>query len=290
MLAELKSYYDLKNDKGLQIIFVNENSHPKTFLYNDPVRFRQIMTNLLNNACKYTEAGSIRFGYRMSENQIRFFVEDTGIGISEVNKTKVFNHFHKIEPYADRFHQGTGIGLSISKRLVNMMGGEIEVESELNKGSVFSFVLPISNSANRAGDRLTDTSSGKTINHLKKITVVVAEDEPDNYKLIEKMLKKTEATIIWARNGQEAVDYFRDTVSDNNCIVLMDIKMPVMNGLEACGKIKEMNSRIPVIAVTAYAQAGEREIIMKSGFDDFITKPLNFETLWKSISQLIGHA
>jgi signal transduction histidine kinase/ligand-binding sensor domain-containing protein/CheY-like chemotaxis protein len=281
LLAELKVFYDLKNDKKLNIECCNQNTRSKTYLYSDPIRLRQVLMNLLNNAFKFTETGSIKFGYKIEEKAIRFFVEDTGIGITESNKMRIFDDFHKIEPDENRFHQGTGIGLSISKKLVHQMEGEIFVESEINKGSVFSFTLPSTSTP-------MDQSEVKPENHneinLEKTTIVVAEDEPDNYLLIEKLLKKTGSSLIWAQNGKEAVDYLQHN-SHDNCLVLMDIKMPVMNGIEACSIIKEMNNKIPVIAVTAFAQAGDKEAIMKNSFDDFISKPLNFEKLWQSIAR-----
>jgi signal transduction histidine kinase/ligand-binding sensor domain-containing protein/ActR/RegA family two-component response regulator len=278
LLAELKSYYDIKNAKKLLFYYANENTSQKTYIYNDPIRIRQIMTNLLNNAYKFTETGFIRFGYIAEESTIKFFVEDTGIGISEANKSRVFDDFHKIEPYANKFFQGTGIGLSISKKLVGLMGGEIGVESEMGKGSLFYFTLPIA-PVNKY-DRIV-TSDNQGILSLSKATIVVAEDEPDNFRLIERLLRKTGATIFWAKNGKEAVDYFINNSVDNECLVLMDIKMPVMNGFEACAIIKKLNKKVPIIAVTAYAQAEDRDKIMNNYFDDYISKPINPEKLWK---------
>ncbi|MBN1143618.1 MAG: response regulator [Bacteroidales bacterium] len=281
LLAELKGFYDLKNDKKLDISCCDLNNKPKTYLYADPVRLRQIMINLINNAYKFTEQGSIKFGYRLEGEYIRFFVQDTGIGISQSNKTRIFDYFHKIEPVESRFHQGTGIGLSICRNLVKQMGGDITVESEVNKGSDFSFTLPYNTSQQASTE--TESKNEKTLN-LEKTTIVVAEDEPDNYLLIEKLLKKTGTNLFWAHNGKEAVEYIQSK-KESNILVLMDIKMPVMNGIEACALIKEINSKIPVIALTAYAQAGDKETILNSNFDDFISKPLNFDKLWKSLAR-----
>lgn len=281
MLIELKQFYDLKNDKGLAIEVCHDPPGPKLFLYNDPYRLRQVLVNLLNNACKFTETGSIRYGYKTGAKMVRFFVEDTGIGISETNKKRIFSDFHKIEPSANRFYQGTGIGLALTKRLVNIMGGEISIESQLGKGSVVYFTLP-----DQAGP--TDLPESKpekqdTIK-LDNFTFIVAEDEADNYLLVEKLLNKTGASIVWAHDGLEAVHYVEE-IRGRNCLVLMDIKMPVMNGIEACAIIKEINSLIPVIAITAFAQKEDKENLLKQHFDDFIAKPLNFEKLWETISR-----
>jgi signal transduction histidine kinase/ligand-binding sensor domain-containing protein/CheY-like chemotaxis protein len=284
VLKELRSYYLMRNEKELDIRFTNEQENINTFICNDSVRFRQIMINLLNNAYKYTENGSIKFGYEVKGNAVQFFVEDTGVGISKENSAKVFNDFHKIEPYANRFHQGTGIGLSISKKLVNLMGGEIYLQSTLNKGSVFYFTLP-----NEDANKMVRNITGDAIAEkgLQNITIVVAEDEPDNYRLIEKLLKKTGATVVWVQNGQEAVDYFGKIKDFSHHLILMDIKMPVMNGIEACKRIKKMNSAVPIIATTAFAQAGDRESIMNNGFNEYVSKPLNFQKLWKAICTVV---
>jgi CheY-like chemotaxis protein len=236
------------------------------------------MTNLLNNAYKYTEHGQILFGYAVVDSKVNFYVKDSGIGISDENISKIFDYFHKIEPDLEKFHQGTGIGLSICEKLVKQMGGSIEVKSEINKGSVFSFTLPITSSEKT--DKRQEISDQDMIN-LEQTTILIAEDEPDNYYLIERILKKSGAKIVWAHNGKEAVDYFRDEHSCDNCLVLMDIKMPVMNGFEACITIKQLNKKIPIIALTAFALAQDKEKIMSAKFDDYISKPVNPERLWE---------
>ncbi|MBN2762233.1 MAG: response regulator, partial [Bacteroidales bacterium] len=200
------------------------------------------------------------------------------------NKKQIFDDFHKIEPEANRFHQGTGIGLSLSKRLVNLMGGELSVDSQLNRGSVFYFTLPRINGPMEQ-EKETDESQDNI--NLEKITVLIAEDEPDNFHLIEMLLKKTRASIFWARNGKEAVKYIEENPAIR-CLVLMDIKMPVMDGIEACARIKTINNTIPVIAITAYALSEDAENLMKYNFDDFIAKPINFDKLHKSILHLLN--
>ncbi|MBN1415895.1 MAG: response regulator [Bacteroidales bacterium] len=278
ILLELRTYYDLKNNKNLYIHYANHDlSKRKTYLYNDPVRFRQIMTNLINNAYKYTDHGYIKFGYIREKDFIRFYVEDTGIGISVENQDKVFNYFNKIEPNTDKFYQGTGIGLAICKKLVEMMDGEISVTSELNKGSVFSFTLPVSVSEQMPDQRAIPAQPERT---LQFSTILVAEDEVDNFYLMERLLKKTGAEIVWAQDGEEAVRYIREKGRYKKCLVLMDIKMPRMNGYEAAEQIKAMDKNIPVIAVTAYAQEDDKIRILQKGFDDYIAKPIDKDKLY----------
>jgi signal transduction histidine kinase/ligand-binding sensor domain-containing protein/CheY-like chemotaxis protein len=277
ILEELKTYYNLENDKLLSIEYVRDDSAPKIYLINDSTRFRQIFTNLLDNAYKFTENGYINFGHTIEKDIIKFYVKDTGVGINEENKSKIFNYFSKIEPDITKIHKGTGIGLSISKKLVNLMGGEITVESVVNEGSTFYFTLPHNFRVKKID--LENKADGINDLNFKNITIVIAEDEPDNFLLIEKILTKTEAGIVWAHNGKEAVDYISKHCLYDKCIVLMDIKMPVMDGNEACKKLKEINNQIPIIAVTAYAQAQERDLILRSNFDDYISKPIKRERL-----------
>ncbi len=284
LLTELKGLYDLKNEKGLKIEYCIDNDRPKTYLYNDHVRLRQVLIHLLDNAYKFTSKGSVKFGYETEEKLIRFFIKDTGIGISDENKASIFEDFHKIEPYSNKFHRGTGMGLSISKRLVNLMGGDISLNSESGKGSAFYFTLPYTNGA---VDQPENTPELATFVDPESITILVAEDEPDNYLLIEKILKTTDISIVWARNGQEAVDKIKKH-SNNNFLVLMDIKMPVMDGFEASRQIKQLNKKIPVIAVTAFTHPQGNESALKDNFDDVISKPLSSQKLHDLINRYVN--
>jgi signal transduction histidine kinase/ligand-binding sensor domain-containing protein/ActR/RegA family two-component response regulator len=285
VMHDLKGYYALRNEKNIRIIYANEAEKERIYIENDPIRFRQIMTNLLNNAYKFTETGAITFGYETKQNEIRFYVEDTGIGIDETNKDKVFKDFHKIEPVSNKFHQGTGIGLSICKRLVHLMGGDIFVNSEISKGSVFFFTLPYSKALQPGLEKMNHVNAVAGFN---KSTILVVEDEPDNYRLLQKLLEKTGASVLWAQNGQEAVDFFTKAKLNHKTLVLMDLKMPVMNGFEACTIIKDIDREINIIAVTAFAQVGDKDRILKSGFDGYVSKPLNGEKLMVAISEFIN--
>jgi signal transduction histidine kinase/ligand-binding sensor domain-containing protein/CheY-like chemotaxis protein len=284
LLTELKGLYDLKNEKKLKIECRIDNTGTKTYLYNDPVRLRQVLIHLLDNACKFTGKGSVKFGYEKEEKLIRFFVKDTGVGISDINKASIFDDFHKIEPNSGKLHRGTGMGLSISKRLVNLMGGDISFKSEPGKGSVFYFTLPHTTGD---ADQPKNAPEQSAIVDPESITILVAEDEPDNYLLIEKMLKNFDVSIVWAHNGLEAVDRIRKH-SSKNFIVLMDIKMPVMDGFKACRQIKQLNHKIPVIAVTAVTQTQDNEPVLKDNFDDIISKPLNSERLHELINRYVN--
>jgi signal transduction histidine kinase/CheY-like chemotaxis protein len=282
ILRELENYFQLRNTKKIDLRFIIENIKTKVAINSDPIRFRQVMTNLLSNALKYTETGSIHFGYHIKDTRVEFYVADTGIGINKKDYDKIFDHFHKVETNRIKLYRGAGIGLSISKKLVELMDGAIWIESEEGKGSVFRFTLPYS-------DEILSEEPKKKIEkteyiNLKDLKVLVAEDEPTNFYLIESILKPHKTEVIWAKNGKEAVNYIKKNPEVGNCIILMDIKMPVMDGFEALKKIREINTKIPIIAVTAYAQESDKYKIFQHGFTDYISKPLKPKALLEMIN------
>lgn len=280
ILKEIYSYYTLRNTKDIRIEIIHNQQLNHT-IYNDPVRFRQIMNNLVGNAIKYTETGYIKFGYLIENEYIKIFVKDTGIGINSEDINKIFDYFYKAESSETKLYQGTGIGLSICKKLVESMGGTIWVESEPGKGSSFYFTLP--NVSSVQSEKILSASVEKKIN-LNDLNVLVAEDEPNNFFLVERILRKTGCSIIWAKNGKEAVECVSKFEKDKKYLVLMDIKMPIMNGIEANRQIKALKKDIPVIAVTAYAQATDRTKIMKENFDNYLSKPINANKLIEMIT------
>ena len=285
ILLQLKNYFSMKNNKGIEFQYTNEKDDARLILHNDPTRFRQVFSNLLNNAFKYTESGNIWFGYEIQDDQVQFFVSDTGIGIASSDFKNIFNYFHKLEKGDSKIYPGAGIGLSLSSKLIELMGGKIWLESEEGEGSTFYFTIPYS------PDNIAVSPKGekekRSMYKLEKMKILVAEDEPNNYKLIEKILQPTGAEIIWARNGREAVDFVSKHPGIRNCLVLMDIKMPVMNGIEANEEIKKINRDIPIIAVTAYAYAQDKTEIMQHDFKDYIVKPLKPQRLIESIKKFI---
>jgi signal transduction histidine kinase/ligand-binding sensor domain-containing protein/CheY-like chemotaxis protein len=280
LFSELESFFRIKGTKDLHWEFVNKHEE-ELILYNDPTRFRQIITNLLNNAAKYTESGSVRFGFVRDRGEIRFFVSDTGIGIAESEYENIFNYFHKIDKGDNKLYRGAGIGLSISNKLIDLMGGKIWVESKVGSGSNFYFSLP--DHGFKPAETGTVLNPDKTVRSLKGKTIIVAEDEPTNYILIERMLKPTQANVIWAKNGREAVTVVGEMKDLSGCLVLMDIKMPVLNGINASEEIKKLDGKVPVIAVTAYAHANDKEEILKHSFVDYIAKPVKSAILIEKI-------
>lgn len=283
VMKSLESFMNHNNDKDLEIDFVNKKARKKLVLYNDKIRFRQVVTNLLNNAYKFTDEGTIRFGYEIIADMVRFYVADSGIGIEEEEAEKIFNHFYKIENKKEKIYRGTGLGLAISKKIVEMMGGEIWVESKPGEGSVFYFTLP--NISGEPTIQEEESKKEQKSKSLRFLTILVAEDTPTNYELVRSMLRPFGANIVWVQNGQDAVDYVAHHPGLENFVILMDIKMPLLDGYEATRIIKSIDSKIPIIAVTAYAQKGDKEKMLKSGFDDYLAKPLKSDLLLNALSK-----
>jgi signal transduction histidine kinase/ligand-binding sensor domain-containing protein/CheY-like chemotaxis protein len=284
VLTELEDYYRLKNKHGLSIEFVN-SKEKELILYIDPVRFRQIMSNLLSNAYKYTNAGYIRFGYEIKEEEILFFVSDSGIGIDPKYSENIFESFFKIEPQSSQVYRGTGIGLAICRRLVELLKGRIWVESSPGSGSSFCFTIPYIKYLEAVPEE-KKKSKEKPALSLENFFFVIAEDEPTNYEILVRVLHIPDDKHFWGKNGKEAVDYIEKFGSHDNLIVLMDIKMPVMDGYKALTLIKQINRKIPVVAVTAFALKHEEEEIMAKGFDGYLSKPILANRLKEIVSRL----
>ena len=238
--------------------------------YTEKNRLSQLMINLVTNAIKFTEKGSIRFGYEMRENELYFYVTDTGCGIPKDKQQNIFGRFVKLNSFA----QGTGLGLSICKTLMDHMGGRIGVESEEGKGSTFWFTLPYKPAVKEDKKQMPKDIQPVSIER-NKLTILVAADNSSHYKLFESILKY-DYHLIHAWDGMEAVEMFR---KHNPQIVLMDINMPVMDGYEATREIRKYSAKIPIIAVTAFAYASDEQKVMESGFDGYMPKPINAKLL-----------
>ena len=251
-------------------------------LLTDNIKVRQILINLIENALKFTDEGYIEIGLDIKKvnekDAIVIYVKDTGIGISEDAKNFIFERFRKVEnDGADKLYRGAGLGLAISKRLVELLGGKIWVESEIGKGSVFYFSLPYQTNK---GEQLTSTKGKpqlKASYNWNDKLVIIAEDEPANYKYLENLLSPTNIRMLWAKNGIETCEMMENNNVD---MILMDIRMPLMDGFEATKRIKKLNKNIPIIAQTAYAHEKEKEEILSAGCDEFITKPFNENELF----------
>ncbi len=258
----------------------------------DPVRLKQVLINLLNNAIKFTDNGAVEFGCEQKESNykpvLEFYVKDSGIGIEKKHLEKIFTRFTKISnANAETLHRGTGLGLAISRKLIELMGGVVWAESEYGEGSTFRFTIPITQRTyqNQLRTETPESNLPKNYNWGNKI-ILIAEDEYTNFKYLNAVLKKAKPTILWAKDGTEAVEYCKATADID--LILMDIQMPVMDGYEATAIIKEMQPELPIIAQTAFAMAGQKERILSSGCDNYISKPINRVKLLALIDKYIN--
>jgi signal transduction histidine kinase/CheY-like chemotaxis protein len=251
-------------------------------IFSDKIRIEQILSNFLSNAYKFTDTGNIEIGYRIENASITFFVKDTGIGITPGEQKVIFDRFRQVESSHSRSYSGTGLGLAISKGLAERMNGQIYVESDFGKGSVFYLTLPY---FKQPSVTPAEKAFNESVFDWSDKTILIAEDEEDNFTFLEVLLKVTGARIIWAKNGLEAVSLCRKN-SDID-LVLMDIKLPVLDGMEATLQIKNIRPTLPVIVQTAYAMAADEEQCLKCGCDAYLSKPIKIEPLFRLIKEYI---
>jgi PAS domain S-box-containing protein len=258
-------------------------TNEECYIQSDPNRLRQILTNLVGNAFKFTREGYIEFGYELPEDDmIRFFVKDTGIGIPANKIDMIFERFVQADYSRSRKYSGSGLGLAISKGFVELMKGSMWVESKEGEGSTFYFTVQYTPSK-KVSTAESESKKPKADYNWEGRLFLVAEDDTFSYKLLEGFLKKTQADILHAEDGAQAVKICRE--NDNIDLVLMDVQMPEMNGMEATRKIKEFREKLPVIAQTANAIAEEKQKCFEAGCDDFVTKPINISELFSKIDQ-----
>ena len=276
LLIELvNSFRPGKGDDLVDVSLSIPEDKSQIMLNSDPMRFKQIFSNLLSNAMKFTHKGIIQIGYHFDlKDEITFVVKDPGIGIEKKDLDNIFSRFWKANEQGERYYAGTGLGLSITKKLSEALGGRIWVESTPGIGSTFYVAFPTSlvkKSNSKAGGKSPADSGHQNWNGF---TIAIAEDETYNLYLLTRILKKLQVEIISFKNGKEIVDFFQDSAHQKVDLILMDIKMPGMDGYTATSLIRKMEPSIPIIAQTAYAMVEDVNKIKSSSFDDYISKPI----------------
>lgn len=253
----------------------------------DPVRLRQVLTNLLSNAVKFTPEGFIELGYKLNPQKnrpnIEFYLKDSGIGIKEDKLDLIFERFRQVDDSQSRKYGGTGLGLAISKRLVELLGGTIWVKSKPGKGSVFYFTIPylLPNEPSLQAEQFDSKKFS-----WKGKSILIAEDENSNYELIKAALNNTGINILRAHNGEEAVE--RISGGEKVDLILMDIRMPKLNGYEATRQIKAIDEHIPIVAITAYAMSEDEAKSLQAGCDKYLSKPIRPLRLLELINELLS--
>ncbi|OJJ18548.1 hypothetical protein BKI52_23335 [marine bacterium AO1-C] len=269
--------FNIDNQVKAQALIVN----------TDAKKLKQIIFNLLSNAFKFTRQGSINFVVKpcdQRENTYEFIVQDSGIGIATSQLEEIFQPFHQLS-HPENIYEGTGLGLNITRKLVDLLGGELQVESVLNEGSVFKFTLNLEPA--NAPQKITQSKSDKVVVGYEGAnkTILVVDDNQDNLELLRYHLEQLNFSVILAYNGTEALDQFSKISPD---LVLMDIVMPIMNGFEATKEISAIRPDIPVIALSASLLDSKEQITKGKGFVDYLLKPIDLNELEKAIQQHLG--
>jgi len=286
----VKTFNFMIKDKKVQFIYKINDDVPN-ILIGDYVKINQVIKNLVSNAIKFTDEGTVSLNIdsiKINPNLINFLVsvDDTGIGIKDEDKVKLFNSFSQVDGSITRKYGGTGLGLSISKKIVESLNGKISLISEFGRGSTFKFEIPMKFIDNDAEIEINQKKeSGEMINGLK---ILLVEDNKVGREIARKILEKKGSYVVVAKNGIEAVEKFESGSFD---VILMDIQMPEMDGITATkiikNKCKEKGIFIPIIAITAYAIEGDEKRFIYEGMDDYISKPIDFSNLFRIIMRNI---
>jgi signal transduction histidine kinase/ActR/RegA family two-component response regulator len=268
---------------GIEFSVVKGLSDESSAITTDATKVRQVLNNLLNNAIKFTDTGHISFGYALVNNQLEFFIEDSGIGIDIDFHDDIFERFRKVGQDKERLYEGVGLGLAICKGNIELLKGKIWIDSAPGKGSKFYFTIPYEPC------EIERKTPKKTfdVNNLEDLTVLVAEDDEINFFYIKEIFRGTGAQILHAVNGREAVELVQK--HNNIDIVLIDIKMPVMNGYEAIKMIREIRPELPIIAQTAFALSNEMLKAFNAGSNDYISKPFKKDQLLSMVVKHLTH-
>ncbi len=261
-----------------------DNQEADLLIEEDHNRIMQVITNFITNASKFTYSGEIRYGFELREDHIYFYVKDTGIGVAQDKINQIFDRFVKLNSFA----QGTGLGLAICRMIIEKIGGEIGAISDIGKGSTFYFTIPYKDKDRErikvfeVAEEKKEDSFVKRPQQIKKI--LIAEDVESNFILVKNLIGK-DYTLLWAKDGMEAVEMYKEYQPD---LILMDIKMPRMNGLDATHIIRSYSKDIPIIALTAYAFETDKEKALDVGCNDFVTKPISEESLVRVLRKYSG--
>lgn len=255
--------------------------------YTDSGRLQQVLHNLISNAIKFTEKGYIEFGYSEKENSIEFYVKDTGIGLNKDEQRQIFDRFRYDEETITRKYEGSGLGLTIAKGIVRLLGGKIWIDSEPGEGTTIFFTIPLEEVPMENIEKAIDEEHTSFEFNWKGKVILVVEDDDVNFKFVETILLENQTQVLRANNGLQAVELCQSINKID--LILMDIKMPEMDGFEATRKIKSFNNQIPIIAQTAFALEEDREKCLEAGCDEHVTKPIDIKDLMLKINHCFYH-
>jgi len=283
LLMNIYQLHCIKADLNGTTLTLNKGlPDSKMNIITDEQRLSQVLNNLISNAIKFTEKGNIEVGYTLKAEFVEFYVKDTGSGISAEFHELVFERFRQVDEHRKNNLGGNGLGLAISKSLVELMGGKIWLQSEVDKGSQFFFTIPY---IQASAVNNTTESNIETIN-LQGKTILIAEDDSSSFLLLAGFLKSSKVKIISAKNGIEALEFFLS--NQHIDLVILDIKMPLMNGLEAAVEIRNINKEIPIIIQTAYAMPEDKDNALAAGCNYYLSKPISQLQLYEILNKIFG--
>ncbi|UUM31788.1 response regulator [Vibrio japonicus] len=278
----LEHFHHLSTAKGLD--FSTSIEFEKDMLFHlDPARVMQIVFNLLGNAVKFTESGSVSLKAQLVNSNLTITVQDTGIGIDESRLQAVFSQFKQADDSITRKYGGSGLGLTISKHLVELMNGEIALESSLGEGSTFSIKLPVSVKSELNEEHIANNIVNVPTSSLK---ILVVEDTETNQMVIKLLLEKLGHKVVMLSNGEESVDYLKENMHHVD-LIFMDVSMPVMDGITATRKIRQFCTKTPIIALTAHAMDQDKQTCLDAGMNAFVSKPIRSAEIQSAIETVL---
>jgi len=286
LIEELKNLFDQEkitmNKQKIDITTSIPENQEETVIISDHGKIKQIFSNLIENALKFTIKGKIEIGFFIQDNDVNFFVSDTGIGISNENQQIIFEKFRQVDSSSSRNYGGTGLGLTICKTLVELMDGQIWLNSDEQNGSTFYFKIPFKEQEKYK--ETTELNSDQQTSWQDK-TILIVEDDYTSYLYFESLLEPTSVNLLHAENADNAWKYFYNKDID---LILMDIRLKGENGLDLTQRIRKINQNIPIIAQTAYALSDDRRKCLDAGCNDYITKPIEVETLFEKLNRFFS--
>lgn len=283
---QIYSHFQVKASKQrIDFKFKPELPNNDAFINTDKTKLFQVLSNLISNAFKFTQHGTVEFGYKVDNHIVVFYVRDTGIGIPPNMLDDIFKRFRQVENSENRQFGGSGLGLSISKAYVELLGGSIWVTSIQGMGSTFYFTIPKRHYVEAEIPVKTQPSHQKIKIIPKGLLILIAEDEESNFILLEEMLSEFEPNIVWAKNGSEAVAYCKTTPKID--LILMDLKMPIMDGFEATRQIRVILPHVPILAQSAFSTIEDVNSALEAGCNDLLSKPITQGTLLLKLNPLI---
>ncbi len=283
MLDELEIMFSsMAKIRNINYVCLKQLPYPQSVIISDELKIKQILNNIISNAIKFTKGGYVEVGYKLNDGFLVFYVKDTGIGIPGDKHHIIFERFQQVEDTINDSRMGTGLGLPISKAFVELLGGNIWFTSKLGQGSTFYFTLPYS----PVNENQSKAPVSKSVNYswVDK-TILIAEDDNPNFLFLKHALQPTKANIVRAKNGVEVLEICQSQSID---LILMDVKMPVKDGLQAAKELRQMNQKMPIIAQTAYAFSEDKQRALDSGCNYFFSKPIDVKELLAMIDRILG--